>query len=98
VIIGNRKLKPLLKFKTGNNNFITTIKVYNASNPVTKNNNADSKKLPINKILNLKNLKISQHITPFPKQTFACTRQIFTVGFIFIFFFYKECPKKTFDF
>ncbi len=76
---GNRKRKPFPKLKTGNNTFNRIKKIYNvfSAKPCAKNNNVVSSFLINTKINNFNNLKISQNAIPFPKQTFACTCQIF---------------------
>ncbi len=87
LVIGNRERKPFPQLKTGNNTFNRIKKIHNvfSAKPSAKNNNVISSFLINAKIINFKNLKIPQNPIPFPKQTFACTRQIFMVCFHFYF-------------
>jgi hypothetical protein len=97
--VGNPKRKPFPQFKTGNNNFTHIKKAYNVTTAklCAKNNNVVSSFLISTKIINFNNLKIPQNAIPFPKQTFACNRQIFTVWLRFYFLFIVGSTKKLFD-
>lgn len=81
---GNRKQKrfPFLfpQFQIEKNNFTPIKKAYNAITEkyMVENDRGVSSASPCSKIIQITNLKISKNAISLSKQTFACTRQIFT--------------------
>jgi hypothetical protein len=100
--VTNRKLKPFPfpQLETRKGDLMVIKKPYNLliPKPFAKNNSVISSVSLNAKIIKINNLKISQNTIPFPKQIFACARQIFTIGFHFHFCITKRYHKKTFDF